>query len=105
MDACWPQLVQFEAFRDLVKYASKGLPEEEGIEAAQEESLVIRAQARVEATAAFRIQSHQALPGDSAMAAGGVWSVGVLERMIGFGCVWVHMCVLEGGWVDVPVQG
>ena len=61
------QLIQFEAFRDLIKYANKGLPEEvglglgvgfarvfelayarahahtqAGIEAAQEESLVIR---------------------------------------------------------------
>lgn len=39
-----------------------------GIEAALEESIAVRAQARMEANAAFRIQSHQALPGDETTA-------------------------------------
>ena len=40
-------------------------------DAAQEENLLLRAQARMQASASFRLQSHQALPGDAQTAASG----------------------------------
>lgn len=56
------QLLAFEACRDLVQLKLRGLSEGAGIELAAQENLERRAQMRVIATQAFRIQSHMAVP-------------------------------------------
>ncbi|KAL6762370.1 alternative splicing regulator-domain-containing protein [Haematococcus lacustris] len=59
------ELVLFESYRDLIRLTARGLGEEAGLQAAHEENLEARTQARVIATAAFRVQSHQAAPADA----------------------------------------
>mmetsp|Transcript_27123 Transcript_27123/g.68964 ORF Transcript_27123/g.68964 Transcript_27123/m.68964 type:complete len:608 (-) Transcript_27123:43-1866(-) len=56
------ELLAFEAYRDLVALRARGLAEGVGIELAAQENLEKRAQMRVIATQAFRIQSHMAVP-------------------------------------------
>jgi len=40
------QLLDFERYRDLVKYAARGLKEEQGLVAAEQENIEARAQVR-----------------------------------------------------------
>jgi hypothetical protein len=76
---CLVQLLIFESYRDLIRLTARGLSEGEGLKAARDENIDIRAQARVIATAAFRMQSHMAVASDVAAVTAGVSVPSMLE--------------------------
>ena len=59
------QLVAFESYRDLVRLLQKGLEDAAGIQAAEEENIELRAQARTDAAAAAGVPVSNTRPAPS----------------------------------------
>jgi hypothetical protein len=84
------QLLIFESYRDLIRLTAQGLSEGQGLKAARDENIEIRAQARVIATAAFRMQSHMAVASDVAAVTAGGYATSLLTWSLRPG---IHACM------------